>query len=78
MANLAEGIQGLVQHMRREQQMVRDWMDSTSAQQVALQETLDRLAEVTERASVRPPARRLAEPREERLAADVSEIRREK
>jgi len=78
MANLAEGIQGLVQHMRREQQMVRDWMDSTSAQQVALQETLDRLAEVTERASARPPARRIAEPREDRLAADVSEIRREK
>ena len=77
MANLAEGIQGLVQHMRREQQMVRDWMDSTSAQQVALQETLDRLAEVTDRASLRP-TRRITEPREDRLAADVSEIRREK
>jgi hypothetical protein len=25
MANLAEAIQGLVQHMRSEQQMIRDW-----------------------------------------------------
>jgi hypothetical protein len=28
MANLAEAIQGLVQHMRAEQQMIRDWADS--------------------------------------------------
>ena len=28
MANLAEGIQGMVQHMRKEQQMVRDWMEA--------------------------------------------------
>src|SRR3984957_12535134 len=27
MANLAEAIQGLVQHMRSEQQMIRDWAD---------------------------------------------------
>jgi len=27
MANLAEAIQGLVQHMRNEQQMIRDWAD---------------------------------------------------
>ena len=27
MANLAEAIQGLVQHMRTEQQMIRDWAD---------------------------------------------------
>ncbi len=30
MANLAEGIQGMVQHMRKEQQMVRDWMEAQS------------------------------------------------
>ena len=28
MANLAEGIQGLVQHMRAEQQMIRDWVEA--------------------------------------------------
>ena len=28
MANLAEAIQGLVQHMRAEQQMIRDWADT--------------------------------------------------
>src|SRR5271163_2586189 len=28
MANLAEAIQGLVQHMRAEQQMIRDWADA--------------------------------------------------
>jgi hypothetical protein len=27
MANLAEAIQGLVHHMRTEQQMIRDWVD---------------------------------------------------
>jgi hypothetical protein len=30
MANLAEAIQGLVQHMRTEQQMIRDWADYQS------------------------------------------------
>ena len=28
MANLAEAIQGLVHHMRSEQQMIRDWVDA--------------------------------------------------
>src|SRR5690242_11475682 len=28
MANLAEAIQGLIQHMRNEQQMIRDWVES--------------------------------------------------
>jgi MotA/TolQ/ExbB proton channel family len=32
MANLAEAIQGLVQHMRQEQQMIRDWVDSQAQQ----------------------------------------------
>src|SRR4051794_29222151 len=32
MANLAEAIQGLVQHMRTEQQMIRDWVDSQAEQ----------------------------------------------
>jgi hypothetical protein len=32
MANLAEAIQGLVHHMRTEQQMIRDWIDSQAEQ----------------------------------------------
>src|SRR5205809_800862 len=32
MANLAEAIQGLVHHMRSEQQMIRDWVDSKAQQ----------------------------------------------
>ncbi|HTS39327.1 MAG TPA: flagellar motor protein MotA [Xanthobacteraceae bacterium] len=32
MANLAEAIQGLVQHMRTEQQMIRDWADAQAEQ----------------------------------------------
>src|SRR5581483_2028871 len=32
MANLAEAIQGLVHHMRTEQQMIRDWADSQAEQ----------------------------------------------
>jgi hypothetical protein len=32
MANLAEAIQGLVHHMRTEQQMIRDWVDSQGEQ----------------------------------------------
>ena len=33
MSNLAEAIQGLVHHMRTEQQMIRDWVDSQAEQQ---------------------------------------------
>jgi hypothetical protein len=45
MANLAEGIQGLVQHMRTEQQVVRSWVETQSEQQrevKALLETISR------------------------------------
>ncbi|HEX2255977.1 MAG TPA: MotA/TolQ/ExbB proton channel family protein [Afifellaceae bacterium] len=48
MANLAEGIQGLVQHMRSEQQMVRDWVENQAQQQEALHRTLERLADQRE------------------------------
>jgi hypothetical protein len=44
MANLAEAIQGLVQHMRTEQQMIRDWVDGQSAQQAEIRALLERLA----------------------------------
>jgi biopolymer transport protein ExbB/TolQ len=44
MANLAEGIQGLVQHMRAEQQMIRDWVEAQAARERELKQVLDRLA----------------------------------
>jgi membrane associated rhomboid family serine protease len=44
MANLAEGIQGLVQHMRQEQQMIRDWVEAQAAQQQDIRKLLERLA----------------------------------
>ena len=43
MANLAEAIQGLVHHMRTEQQMIRDWVDSQAEQQREIKNVLDRL-----------------------------------
>jgi hypothetical protein len=44
MANLAEGIQGLVQHMRAEQQMIRDWVEAQAARERDLKQVLDRLS----------------------------------
>ncbi|HEY1475098.1 MAG TPA: flagellar motor protein MotA [Pseudolabrys sp.] len=41
MANLAEAIQGLVQHMRTEQQMIRDWVDSQAEQQREIKRLLE-------------------------------------
>ncbi|MGY2048697.1 flagellar motor protein MotA [Methylobacterium sp. JK268] len=43
MANLAEGIQGLVQHMRAEQQMIRDWVEAQASRERDLKQVLDRL-----------------------------------
>lgn len=43
MANLAEGIQGLVQHMRSEQQMIRDWVEAQAQREKDLKAVLDRL-----------------------------------
>ena len=43
MANLAEAIQGLVHHMRTEQQMIRDWADSQAEQQRDIKRLLERL-----------------------------------
>jgi hypothetical protein len=75
MANLAEGIQGMVQHMRKEQQMVRDWMEGQSTQQQALQETLKRLVNATERNVT--PLKRVGEGDDEWRAKSLTEIRRE-
>ena len=44
MANLAEAIQGLVKHMRTEQQMIRDWADAQAAQQRDIKSLLERFA----------------------------------
>jgi len=41
MSNLAEAIQGLVQHMRVEQQMIRDWVDSQADQQREIKRLLE-------------------------------------
>src|SRR3954464_5687439 len=43
MANLAEGVQGLVQHMRAEQQMIRDWGEAQRARERELKQVLERL-----------------------------------
>lgn len=44
LANLAEGIQGLVKSMRNEQQMMRDWADAQAEEQKAVRQTLADLA----------------------------------
>jgi hypothetical protein len=43
MANLAEAIQGLVQHMRSEQQMIRNWADAQAEQHGEIRRLLDTL-----------------------------------
>jgi hypothetical protein len=49
MANLAEAIQGLVQHMRTEQQMIRDWVDSQAEQHREIRRLLEHLVRETVR-----------------------------
>jgi putative protein kinase ArgK-like GTPase of G3E family len=44
MANLAEGISGLVKNMRQEQQLMRDWVEQQSDEQKAMRETLEKIA----------------------------------
>jgi len=41
MANLAEAIQGLVHHMRAEQQLIRDWVDSQAEQHREIRRLLE-------------------------------------
>ena len=43
MANLAEGIQALVQHMRSEQQLIRDWVEAQADQNNEVRRVLERL-----------------------------------
>jgi hypothetical protein len=53
MANLAEAIQGLVAHMRTEQQMIREWADGQGEQNREIKRLLERI--------VRQPEKELAE-----------------
>jgi uncharacterized protein YidB (DUF937 family) len=45
MATLAEGIQGLVQHMRSEQQVVRSWVETQAEQQREIHDLLEVIAD---------------------------------
>jgi len=49
MANLAEAIQGLVAHMRNEQQMIREWADGQGEQNREIKKLLERLARQPEK-----------------------------
>ncbi len=49
LANLADGIQSLVQHMRAEQQMIRDWVEAQAEQGKELNAVLKRLTSEAER-----------------------------
>ena len=44
MANLAEAIQGLVHHMRAEQQMIRDWADAQAKLNADMRRIMEKLA----------------------------------
>src|SRR6202048_5258928 len=48
MANLAEAIQGLVAHMRNEQQMIREWADGQGEQNREIKKLLERIARRSE------------------------------
>ena len=49
MANLAEAIQGLVAHMRTEQQMIREWADGQGEQNQEIKKLLERIARQPEK-----------------------------
>ncbi len=52
MANLADGISGLVKNMRREQQIVRDWVEAQSNEQKAMRDTLEKIADALKKDGV--------------------------
>jgi hypothetical protein len=49
MANLAEGIQGLVKNMRAEQQLMRDVVEAQAEEQKLMRATLERLNKTFEK-----------------------------
>ena len=48
-ANLAEAIQGLVAHMRTEQQMIREWADGQGEQNREIKKLLERISRQPEK-----------------------------
>ncbi|MGD9914109.1 MAG: MotA/TolQ/ExbB proton channel family protein [Rhizobiaceae bacterium] len=49
MANLADGVSGLVKNMRSEQQLMRDWVEAQSEEQRAMRATLEKIANALDR-----------------------------
>lgn len=49
LANLAEGIQSLVHHMRSEQQLIRDWVEAQASREADMKRLLERLAREPDR-----------------------------
>ncbi|MBZ9988754.1 MotA/TolQ/ExbB proton channel family protein [Mesorhizobium sp. BH1-1-5] len=52
MANLADGISGLVKNMRSEQQIMRDWVEAQSDEQKAMRNTLEKIADALKKQGV--------------------------
>lgn len=52
MANLADGISGLVKNMRSEQQIMRDWVEAQSDEQKAMRHTLEKIADALKKQGV--------------------------
>ncbi|RUU98653.1 flagellar motor protein MotA [Mesorhizobium sp. M6A.T.Cr.TU.017.01.1.1] len=52
MANLADGISGLVKNMRSEQQIMRDWVEAQSDEQKAMRTTLEKIADALKKPGV--------------------------
>lgn len=55
LANLADGIQAMVQHMRAEQQMIRTWVEAQAAQQADLKRLIEKFTR--EEKAANPPPR---------------------
>jgi hypothetical protein len=49
MVNLAESLQGLIHHMRTEQQMIRDWVDAQAEQHTDIRKLLEVLVRETQK-----------------------------
>lgn len=54
MANLAEGIQGLVQHLRAERQTMREWSEAQVRQQARIEQFLEKLTGALDRERQEP------------------------
>ena len=55
MADLAEGVQGLIQHMRAEQQMLRQWVEAQGERQKEVHRLIEALAAEESREAREPP-----------------------